>query len=140
MKNNPKTPMTRKIAIFATFAITLLFCAGTASAQDWFKTGTGLGVSKVRLAVPEFGVRAPAPQLLEKPFHDVLWSDLEYCGILDLVSPSFYPPQSPSQPSELKFADWASAPSSAYMVAYGNLSVEGSNLADAGFLYDVNNP
>ena len=90
-----------------------LFCAMPASAQDWFKTGTGLGVSKVRLAVPEFGLRAPAPPPLEKTFHDVLWSDLEYCGILDLVSPSFYPPQSPSQPSELKFADWASAPSSA---------------------------
>jgi TolB protein len=70
----------------------------------------------------------------------VLWSDLEYCGILDLVSPSFYPPQSPSQPSELKFPDWANAPASAYMVAYGSLSVDGSNLAAAGFLSDVHNP
>ncbi|HXN17131.1 MAG TPA: hypothetical protein VN875_02260 [Candidatus Binatus sp.] len=132
--------MTRKIAIYAALASALLFCAGTASAQDWFKTGTGLGVSKVRLAVPEFSLRAPAPPALEKTFHDVLWGDLEYCGILDLVSPSFYPPQSPSQPNELKFADWANAPSSAYMVAYGNLSVEGSNLAAAGFLSDVHNP
>ncbi len=140
MKTNRKTPMTRKLANFAALAIALLFCAGSASAQDWFKTGTGLGVSKVRLAVPEFSLRAPAPPALEKTFHDVLWSDLEYCGILDLVSPSFYPPQSPSQPSELKFADWANAPSSAYMVAYGNLSVEGSNLAAAGFLSDVHNP
>ncbi|MGD0544503.1 MAG: translocation protein TolB [Candidatus Acidiferrales bacterium] len=132
--------MTRKLAISAALAIALLFCAGSASAQDWFKTGTGLGVSKVRLAVPELGVRAPAPPALEKTFHDVLWSDLEYCGILDLVSPSFYPPQSPSQPNELKFADWANAPANAYMVAYGNLSVEGSNLAAAGFLSDVHNP
>jgi TolB protein len=140
MNTNRKTPMTRKIAIYAALASALLFCAGTASAQDWFKTGTGLGVSKVRLAVPEFSLRAPAPPALEKTFHDVLWGDLEYCGILDLVSPSFYPPQSPSQPNELKFADWANAPSSAYMVAYGNLSVEGSNLAAAGFLSDVHNP
>jgi TolB protein len=140
MKTNRKTHMTRKIAICSALAIALLFCAGTASAQDWFKTGTGLGVSKVRLAVPEFVLRAPAPPALEKTFHDVLWSDLEYCGILDLVSPSFYPPQSPSQPSELKFPDWANAPSSAYMVAYGSLSVEGSNLAAAGFLSDVHNP
>jgi TolB protein len=140
MKTNRKTPMTRKLAISAALAIALLFCAGSASAQDWFKTGTGLGVSKVRLAVPELGVRAPAPPALEKTFHDVLWSDLEYCGILDLVSPSFYPPQSPSQPNELKFADWANAPANAYMVAYGNLSVEGSNLAAAGFLSDVHNP
>jgi TolB protein len=92
------------------------------------------------LAVPEFGLRAPAPQPLEKTFHDVLWADLEYCGILDLVSPSFYPTQTPSQPSELKFADWSSAPASAYMIAYGNLSVEGTNLAAAGFLSDVHNP
>jgi TolB protein len=94
----------------------------------------------VRLAVPEFGLRAPAPQPLEKTFHDVLWADLEYCGILDLVSPSFYPTQTPSQPSELKFADWSNAPASAYMVAYGNLSVDGTNLAAAGFLSDVHNP
>jgi TolB protein len=140
MKTNRKTHLIRKLAIYTALAVALLFCAGTASAQDWFKTGTGLGVSKVRLAVPELGVRAPAPPALEKTFHDVLWSDLEYCGILDLVSPSFYPPQLPTQPSELKFADWANAPSSAYMVAYGNLSVEGSNLAAAGFLSDVHNP
>lgn len=132
--------MKRQIAIVATLAIAMLLCAGSASAQDWFKTGTGLGVSKARLAVPEFALRAPAPQPLEKTFHDVLWSDLEYCGILDLVSPSFYPTQTPSQPSELKSTDWANAPASAYMVAYGNLSVEGSNLAAAGFLTDVHNP
>ena len=140
MKTNRKTHMTRKLAIFTAATIALLLCAGTASAQDWFKTGTGLGVSKVRLAVPEFGLRAPAPPTLEKTFHDVLWADLEYCGILDLVSPSFYPTQTPSQPSELKFPDWSNAPASAYMIAYGNLSVEGTNLAAAGFLSDVHNP
>ncbi len=132
--------MTRKIAIFAALAIALLLCAGSASAQDWFKTGTGLGVSKVRLAVPEFGLRAPAPPPWKKPFTTCFGAILEYCGILDLVSPSFYPTQSPSQPSELKFADWSNAPASAYMVAYGNLSVDGTNLAAAGFLSDVHNP
>jgi TolB protein len=140
MKTNRKTLMTKKFAILVTVATALLFCAETASAQDWFKTGTGLGVSKVRLAVPDFGVHAPAPPALEKTFHDVLWADLEYCGILDLVSPSFYPTQTPSQPSELKFPDWANAPASAYMIAYGNLSAEGTNLAAAGFLSDVHNP
>src|SRR5271170_5227631 len=132
--------MTRKIAISVAIAIAMLLCAGTASAQDWFKTGTGLGVPKVRLAVPEFGLRAPAPPALKKTVHDVLWADLEYCGIRDVVSPSFYPTQTPTQPNELKFADWSNAPASAYMVAYGNLSAEGSNLAAAGFLSDVKNP
>src|SRR3984885_12052272 len=140
MKTNRKTHMTRKLAIYTALALALMFCAGTASAQDWFKTGTGLGVSKVRLAVPEFGLRAPAPQPLEKTFHDVLWEDLEFCGILDLVSPSFFPTQIPSQPSELNAQNWAAAPANAYMVAYGNMTLDGSNLAVAGFLSDAHNP
>jgi TolB protein len=114
--------------------------AGTASAQDWFKTGTGLGVSKARVAVPEFAVRNPAAQPFEKTFHDTLWNDLSYCGILDLVSPSFYPTGVPSQPGELKPAEWSADPANAYMVAYGNLSGDGANLAAAGFLSDVHNP
>ena len=69
------------------------------SAQDWFKTGTGLGVSKARLAAPDLAARSPPAQPLEKTFHDVLWSDLEYSGMLDLVSPSFYPTQVP-EPAE----------------------------------------
>src|SRR5580704_6190220 len=133
--------MTKKLAIIATlFMAALVLSAGTASAQDWFKTGTGLGVSKARVAVPEFALRQPVSPALEKTFHDVLWADLDYCGILELVSPSFYPPQIPSQPGEVKFADWAAAPANVYMLAYGNLSVEGSNLAAAGFLSDVHNP
>jgi TolB protein len=114
--------------------------AGTASAQDWFKTGTGLGVAKARVAVPEFAVRNPAAQPFEKTFHDTLWNDLQYCGILDLVSPSFYPTGVPSQPGELKPAEWSQDPANAYMVAYGNLSGDGTNLAAAGFLSDVHNP
>src|SRR5271169_2240434 len=121
--------MTKKLAIIATlFMAALLLCAGNASAQDWFKTGTGLGVSKARVAVPEFVVRQPTSPALEKTFHDVLWSDLEYCGVLELVSPSFYPPRMPSQPSEVQFAQWAAAPANVYMLAYGNLSADAANL------------
>jgi TolB protein len=134
------TNMTRRLAVIAALSIAFVLSAGTASAQDWFKTGTGLGVSKARVAVPEFALRQPVSPALEKTFHDVLWADLDYCGILELVSPSFYPPQIPSQPGEVKFADWAAAPANVYMLAYGNLSSEGSNLAAAGYLSDVHNP
>ncbi|MGA6953728.1 MAG: hypothetical protein WBY73_01360 [Candidatus Acidiferrales bacterium] len=132
--------MRQKLVIIATFCIAVLLFAGPAAAQDWIKTGTGLGVSKARLAVPEFAVRQATPPALEKTFHDTLWADLDYCGILDMVSPSFYPPQVPSQPSEVKFADWSGAPANAYMLAYGNLTADGANLAAAGFLSDVRNP
>jgi len=117
-----------------------LTTAGPAAAQDWFKTGTGLGVSKARVAVPELGARTLDAQTLEKTFHDVLWADLDYCGILDLVSPSFYPTKLPTQPSELAAAEWSAAPASAYMVAYGYLSTDSTGLAAAGFLSDVQNP
>ncbi len=60
--------------------------------------------------------------------------------MLELVSPSFYPPQMPSQPSEVTFAEWAAAPANVYMLAYGNLSGDAANLAAAGYLSDVHNP
>jgi TolB protein len=111
-----------------------------AAAQDWFKTGTGLGVSKARLALPDTVARTAFAQPLPKTFHDVVWADLDYSGILDMVSPSFYPTSVPGQPSDLKAQDWAAAPANAYMVAYGNLAADGAGVAFSGYLSDVRNP
>jgi TolB protein len=132
----------RTCGLLAAMATVILISAAPARAQEqgWFRTGTGLGVTKARLAVPEFTARSASAQPLEKTFHDVLWADLDYSGVLDLVSPSFYPTQVPSQPNELKAEDWAAAPSSAYMVAYGSDTVDGASLSVAGFLSDVHNP
>lgn len=124
------------VAVVTTF----LFGARPAPAQDWFRTGTGLGVTKARVAVPDTAARSTFTQPLPKTFHDVLWADLDYSGILDLVSPSFYPLQTPGQPSELNAQDWAAAPANAYMVAYGNMTTDGANIAFAGYLSDVHNP
>jgi TolB protein len=121
-------------------ACAVLFSAHSTVAQDWFTTGTGLGVSKVRLAVPDTVAKSTFGPPLPKVFHDVLWADLEYSGILDLVSPSFYPLQVPGQPGDLKAADWSAAPANAYMIAYGNLSLDGQGMAFAGYLSDVHNP
>jgi TolB protein len=128
----------RRLMIFLAFAGVMLL-ARPAMAQDWFKTGTGLGVEKARVAVPEFAARDAQAQPLEKVFHDTLVGDLNYSGILELVSPSFYPTAVPSAPSDLKAADWSAAPASAYMVAYGNLSTSGGGLAVSGWLSDVRN-
>jgi TolB protein len=118
----------------------LLLGAAPAGAQDWFKTGTGLGVTKARVAVPDTAARSTFTQPLPTTFHNVLWNDLDYSGILDLVSPSFYPLQTPGQPSELNAQAWSAAPSNAYMVAYGNMTMDGSNIAFTGYLSDVHNP
>jgi len=132
----PKKAILTVVSLFA-----LLICAALpASAQDWFKTGTGLGVQKARLAVPDTVARASFTQPFPKTFHDVLWNDLDFSGILDLVSPSFYPTQNPGQPSELNAQAWSAAPANAFMVAYGNMAMDGSNLAFSGYLSDVRNP
>lgn len=128
----------RSATCFGTVALILAFVfAPVASAQDWFKTGTGLGVSKVRLAVPEFGSASPQVQPLEKLFHSVLWNDLDYSGILDMVSASFYPLQAPTQPAQLNPTEWSQAPVMANMIAFGYLGMEGNNLAVYGYLFDV---
>lgn len=128
-------PFTVIIVLF--LATLFLGAVFSASAQDVIKTGTGLGVEKVKLAVPEFASRNPEAAPLEKVFHQVLTDDLGYSGIIDMVSPSFYPLQAPSAPNELNAQAWSQAPASAMMVAFGNLTSSGSSLSLAGYLYDV---
>ncbi len=67
----------------------------TASAQDWFKTGTGLGVSKARVAVADFAAKDTPSQPLATLFSDVVRTDLDFSGILELVSKSYNPLQTP---------------------------------------------
>jgi len=117
--------------------LTFLAVALPASAQDVIKTGTGLGVEKVKLAVPEFATRNPEAGPREKVFHQVLTDDLTYSGIIEMVSPSFFPAEMPSAPGELKAESWSQAPASAMMVAFGNLTANGTSLSLAGYLYDV---
>jgi TolB protein len=113
-----------------------------AATQDWFRTGTGLGVQKVKLALPDFAARDAGAQPLAGVFNTVLWADLDYSGVIEMVSKSFYPaPGSwPSVPAQLKPGDWSQPPVSAAMVAFGNLRVTGKELAVAAWLYDVSNP
>ena len=122
--------------------LTLLACAAVAAAQqDWIRTGTGLGVEKVRLAVADFKAtttEAPTPDLL-KTFDDTLFYDLENAGIFDMVSKSFYPLQVPSTPQEINLGAWSNPPPNASMVAFGNLGVASGQLSVQGWLFDVKN-
>jgi TolB protein len=123
--------------------ILLLLASGTFTfAQDWIKTGTGLGVEKVRLAVPDFKPNSGDPQTatLNKVFNDTLWNDLNNAGIFDMVSKSFYPLQVPGQPNEVKADAWAVPPPNASMLAFGNLDASQQDIAVQGWLVDVKNP
>ena len=110
------------------------------SQQDWFRTGTGVGVEKVRLAVPAFAARSAEVQTAASVFYAVLRDDLETSGVVDLVSPSFQPLQVPSLPGELNAKAWLQAPTGAHMVAYGNLSFAENQLLVSAWLSDVRNP
>ena len=123
-------------------AVTVLsFAAWPINAQQgkeaWFRTGTGLGVDKIRLAVADFGPRADNAKVHSQQFTQIVRDDLAFSGILDLVSPSFYPTQAPTQPSELQRASWTDTQVNAHYVAFGNLTETTSEVAIQAWLYDV---
>jgi TolB protein len=130
----------RRIAIFlaACAAVCAVALVGRpAAAQDWFQTGTGLGVSKARLAVSDFTPRSPAVGSFATEFSDVVRADLDYSGILEIVSKSYSPTQLPSLPAEVQAQAWSEAPASAQLLAYGNLSSSGNNVEIDAWLNDV---
>jgi TolB protein len=128
----------------STLGLLLLLCSlflSTCFGQDWVRTGSGLGVEKVRLAVPDFKTSSGDPQneALLKTFNETFWNDLDNSGVVELISKSFYPLQVPGQPTEVTFGVWNSPPPNAAMLAFGNLGVAAGKLTVQGWLYDVKN-
>ncbi len=121
--------------------VAVFCCSVTAQPQDWIRTGTGLGVEKIRLAVPQFqSPTGPGSAGLARTFNETLWNDLEQAGIFDLVSKSFYPLAVPGSPQQIKLEAWSNPPPNAAMVAFGNLTLASEDLAMQGWLYDAKNP
>jgi TolB protein len=109
--------------------------------QDWFRAGTGLGdASKPRVAVADFGPRADAAKSHAALFSQVVRDDLQFSGILDLVSPSMYPTSAPTVPGELRNLDWTNQPANANMVAFGNVVESPTEVAIQAWLFDVRSP
>jgi TolB protein len=110
--------------------------------QDWIRTGTNLGVERVRLAVPDFKAASTEGNTaaLLKVFNDTLWNDLDNAGIFEMVSKSFYPLAQPGRPQEVVLDAWSNPPPNASMLAFGNLGLTGEDLAVQGWLYDAKNP
>lgn len=110
--------------------------------QDWVKTGTGLGVNKIRIAVPDFKASNQDPRNTEllRTFNDVLWNDLSNAGLFEMVSKSFYPLGQVGAPADVKFDSWGAPPPNAAMLVFGNLSASGNNATLQGWLYDLKNP
>ena len=130
---------------FSHFLFAIFFCLAITtnlSAQDWIKSGTGLGVERIRIAVPEFKAATQDPRNSEllRTFNDTLWNDLTNAGIFDMVSKSFYPLGQIGAPGDVKFDAWGQAPVNAAMLVFGNLGANANNLVVQGWLEDVKNP
>lgn len=129
------------------FLFSLLVLSGLAlsplrlhTQQDWFRTGTGLGVEKFRVALPAFAAQSPEVETLAGVFNSVLQNDLDLSGIVEIVSPSFHPLKVPSRLEELDPAAWSASPTNAHMVAYGSLRLAEEQLVVNAWLSDVRNP
>lgn len=127
----------RVAALFLLLSAMLL----PAVAQDWIRTGTGVGGDRIRLAAADFKISAAGNNAaqLDKTFNDVLFNDLTQAGIFDMVSKSFYPLGAVGQPGETKLASWSNDPVKTSYLALGNLAVVGNAMQVQGWLLDVKN-
>ena len=125
---------------FATLFL-LVACTVTLYAQEGFHTETSTGVTNVRIAVADFKPASSDPQTdsLKRTFDTTLFADLANAGIFDIVSKSLLPQSTPGAPADIKVQDWALAPTSAAMVAFGNFGVQGGKITCNGFLFDAKN-
>lgn len=115
----------------------MLLSARPAAGQDWFHTAIGMDNKKPVVAVADFGTRADLAKTHAVQFTQIVRDDLSVCGIIELASPSFYPPSAPNTPPELKGLVWSNPPVNANMVAFGNLNETSTEVAIEAWLYDV---
>ena len=129
----------RFFLLFATLALGAP--AALAQGEGWFRAGTGLGdTNKPRVAIADFVPRSDSAKPHASLFTQVVRDDLQFSGILEVPSSSFYPPQVPSVPAELKPAAWLDPPTNANFLGFGNLSESAAEVAIEAWLFDVRNP
>jgi TolB protein len=121
------------------FVAVILLSSCSVSAQDRIKIATGLGQTKMRVAIADFAPRSDAAKSHSTLFTQVVREDLQFSGILDLPSPSFYPPPVVSVPAELKAPAWIEQPTNANYVGFGNLTESTSEVTIQAWLIDVRN-
>ena len=104
--------------------------------------GINRGVLGVKIAVPEFLAAGTDPKtaMLAAVFNQVLWDDLEYSGVLTVVSRSLYPLGRFSGPGDIKIDDWTAPAVDAQFMAFGNVRSGGGRVSVEAYLWDLKNP
>jgi TolB protein len=138
---NGKYAKLKALPIAFSALLFFLILSTSALAQDWVRTGTNLGVQRIRLAVADFKPASADPQTapLKTVFDSVLFNDLKNAGIFDMVAKSMAPTQMPGGPQEINLSAWSAAPSNAEMVAFGSLAVNDGRITVQGFVFDTKN-
>lgn len=86
------------------------------------------------LAVADFQARAVGLDQNLETFNSVLWSDLKFAGVANLVGRSLYPKTRLADPASLKYEEWSGDPVKADYLAFGSLL---SATTAQGFLFDI---
>ena len=109
--------------------------------QPQIDTGTKRGFLGVKIAVPEFQVAAADPKAdaLTATFNKVLWDDLDYSGVLTLISRSFYPLGKFANPGDIRVEDWTTPAVDGQFIAFGNTRVSGGRISVEARLWDLKN-
>lgn len=86
------------------------------------------------LAVADFQPRTAGIDQQVATFNMVLWSDLQFAGVSNLIGKSLYPTTRLADPASLRYEEWSGDPVKADYLAFGGLT-DGAN--GQGFLYDI---
>ncbi len=86
------------------------------------------------LAVADFQPRAGGAEAPTGMFNQVLWNDLKFAGVANLVGKSLYPKTRIADPASLRYEEWVNDPVKADYLAFGGILGAGEA---QGFLYDV---
>jgi TolB protein len=136
--------MMKKMFTLALVAAAITYSRGLAprAQTPQIETGTRSGVIGVKIAVPEFQGLSSDPKTtqLTNLFNKVLWDDLDYSGVLTLVSRSFYPVGKFANPADIKAADWTTPAVDAQFISFGSTRVDGGRITVEARLWDLKRP
>ena len=124
----------------ACFVVLLLPVWSLGSEQAQIVTGTRTGAMSVRLALPEYQFRGGGgPQGAEytRMFNETLWDDLEFSGVVNLVSRSFYPLGRFGRAIDIDTAAWTTTAVDAQFVTFGNATMEQGSFVVESRLWDL---
>ena len=129
----------KKFGIFALLSALISISPTMRAQDDPFHLETSAGANRIRIAVADFKPQSGDSGSLKHTFDTTLFADLTAAGVFDIVSKDMIPQSTPGTPAEINLGQWSAAPSSAAMVAFGNLGVTNSRIVVNGFLDDAKN-